>query len=35
MARNAKKLQELKGIFEENEIDIELFDDVSVLKELM
>ena len=34
MARKAKKLQELKGIFEENEIDTELFDDVTVLKEL-
>ena len=34
MARKAKKLQELKGIFEENEVDFELFDDVTVLKEL-
>jgi predicted transposase YbfD/YdcC len=34
MARKAKKLQELKGIFQENEIDVELFDDVTVLKEL-
>ena len=34
MVRKAKKLQELKGIFDENEIDFDLFDDVIVLKEL-
>lgn len=34
MARRAKKLQEIRDIFEENEIDINLFDDVAVLKEL-
>ena len=32
--RKAKKLQKLKDIFDENEIDFTLFDDVSVLKEL-
>lgn len=34
MARRAKKLQEIKDIFEENEINFTLFDDVAVLKEL-
>jgi len=34
MPRKAKKLQEIKEIFEENEIDFTLFDDVVVLKEL-
>lgn len=34
MARRAQKLQEIKDIFEENEIDFTLFDDVAVLKEL-
>lgn len=34
MARKSRKLQELKDIFEENDIDFTLFDDVSVLKEL-
>lgn len=34
MARRAKKLQEIKDIFEEREIDISLIDDVAVIKEL-
>lgn len=34
MARRAKKLQELKDIFAESEIDFTQFDDVAVLKEL-
>jgi len=34
MAKKSKKLQELKNIFEENEINFELLDDVTVLKEL-
>ena len=34
MAKNSKKLQELKNIFEENEFNFELLDDVTVLKEL-
>lgn len=33
MARRAKKLQEIKTMFEEHEIDIRQFDDVEVLKE--
>jgi hypothetical protein len=34
MPRKAKKLQEIKNIFKENEIDFTLLDDVGVLQEL-
>ena len=34
MAKKAKKLQELKNIFKEIEINFELLEDVTVLKEL-
>lgn len=34
MPRKAKKLQEIKEVFEENEVDVTLFDDVSVMEEL-
>lgn len=34
MSRKAKKLQEIRNIFDENEVDCTLFDDVAVISEL-